>query len=259
MLQQNMLKLTLCSALALGSLTAAGCTNRAGNGGSEGMQPNNSSPNMSNNSLDMDQRLRGSATDMNRLNTNRGDNFRSNNITSEHNNTKMDMSNQTANKVAAMKGVRSATVILTDNNAYVGVVLEDQRMNSLSGRSKNNHMKGAPNMDNNLMHNNRMMGSQVTNKMKQRIAKQVSKMNANVNNVYISANPDFVSRMTGFAEKAQQGKPIRGLIIEFNDIVNRIFPTNAGMKDTGTSGNTGAGNRSNTTGNTGAGTGNMDR
>ncbi|HEY0828137.1 MAG TPA: YhcN/YlaJ family sporulation lipoprotein [Bacilli bacterium] len=237
MLQHNMLKLTLCGALALGSLTAAGCTNRAGNGDNEGIQPNNVRPRMTNNNLDMDQRLRGNATDMNRLNFNRWDNRRGNNVTSEHNNTRMEMSEMTANKIAAMKGIRSATVVLTENNAYVAVVLEDQRMNNLGDRARNNHMKGAPNMDNTMMQNNRMMGSQVTNRMKQRIGKQVSRMNPNVNNVYVSANPDFVSRMRGFAQTAQQGRPIRGLIIEFNDMVNRIFPTNAGMDGTGGTGN----------------------
>jgi YhcN/YlaJ family sporulation lipoprotein len=66
--------------------------------------------------------------------------------------------------------------------------------------------------------------NQLTNALKDKIADQVKSMAPTVENVYVSANPDFISRMKGYASDVRQGHPIQGLIVEFNALVERVFP-----------------------------------
>ncbi|MFD0712402.1 YhcN/YlaJ family sporulation lipoprotein [Paenibacillus sp. GCM10027626] len=64
--------------------------------------------------------------------------------------------------------------------------------------------------------------------LKDRIANEVKRMAPQIQHVYVSANPDFVSRMTGYMEDVRQGHPISGFIVEFNAMVERIFPAKSG-------------------------------
>ncbi|UVI28607.1 YhcN/YlaJ family sporulation lipoprotein [Paenibacillus spongiae] len=68
--------------------------------------------------------------------------------------------------------------------------------------------------------------SKITGALKERIAKEVKTLAPQIDNVYVSANPDFVSRMTAYMEDVRLGHPIQGYIVEFNAMVDRIFPAN---------------------------------
>lgn len=78
----------------------------------------------------------------------------------------------------------------------------------------------------------RMYGSDdqgnVTREMKDRIADVVKQHNADIQNVYVSANPDFVERVNGYGEKFQAGHPMAGFISEFSTMVERMFPSRSG-------------------------------
>ena len=78
----------------------------------------------------------------------------------------------------------------------------------------------------------RMYGSDdqgnVTREMKDRIANVVKQQNADIQNVYVSANPDFVERVNGYGEKFQAGHPMAGFISEFSTMVERMFPSRSG-------------------------------
>ncbi len=71
---------------------------------------------------------------------------------------------------------------------------------------------------------NRFNADDVTAEMKERISAEVKKMAPQIDNVYVSANPDFVSRMTSYMEDVRLGHPIQGFVAEFNALVERIFP-----------------------------------
>lgn len=116
-----------------------------------------------------------------------------------HYNTRMEMDQRTARAIADLDGVDSAWVLLTEKNAYVAVNLD----NTL-------HIRAKEDMDDQL---------------KDRIADKVKDMNPKIRNVFISANPDFVERLRGYGEKVDNGEPIRGLILEFNRTVERLFPS----------------------------------
>ncbi|MGM0854179.1 MAG: YhcN/YlaJ family sporulation lipoprotein [Bacillota bacterium] len=99
-----------------------------------------------------------------------------------------------ADKVASLDEVKSANVMTTDQNAYVAVVLEDN------------------------------MNEKVSKDLEKKISDQVKSQNGNINNVYISTNPDFTDQMRDYADKAENGKPIEGLGEEIAEMLRRVFP-----------------------------------
>ena len=72
-----------------------------------------------------------------------------------------------------LKEVKHADIIVAGNQAYVAVVLT-------------NGNKGA-----------------VENNLKKKIAKKVRSTDKNIDNVYVSANPDFVERMQEYGKRIQ--------------------------------------------------------
>ncbi|MGE7183830.1 YhcN/YlaJ family sporulation lipoprotein [Peribacillus sp. NPDC006672] len=106
----------------------------------------------------------------------------------------MRVADDISNRVEALKEVKNARVIVTDNNAYVGAVLSD-------GGDKD-----------------------ISNDLKEKIADAVRGADPSVDNVYVSANPDFVQRMHNYANDIQNGKPVAGFADEFRELVTRIFP-----------------------------------
>lgn len=107
----------------------------------------------------------------------------------------MRVSEDIANRVEALKEVSNASVIVTENNAYVGAVLKD-------GGDKD-----------------------IPNDLKERVADAVRGADPSVDQVYVSANPDFVQRMKGYANDIENGKPVAGFAEEFRELVTRIFPS----------------------------------
>ncbi|MFD0869740.1 Lipoprotein yhcN precursor [Chlamydia abortus] len=122
-------------------------------------------------------------------------------------NSTMEMSQQVADAVASLDEVETANVLITDNNAYVAVNLH-------TGSSVANTDQANPSI----------IGD-VTPEVKQKIADKVKSVNANVKDVYVSANPDFVERMNVYAKDFQEGRPLSGFVKEFSTMVERIFPT----------------------------------
>ncbi|MBT2666513.1 YhcN/YlaJ family sporulation lipoprotein [Bacillus sp. ISL-4] len=107
----------------------------------------------------------------------------------------MRVSKDISNRVEALKEVSNASVIVTENNAYVGAVLKD-------GGDKD-----------------------ISNDLKERIADAVRGADPSVDQVYVSTNPDFVQRMKGYANDIENGKPVAGFAKEFRELVTRIFPS----------------------------------
>ncbi len=85
-------------------------------------------------------------------------------------------------------------MMVTNANAYVAVIL-----------------KGQPK-------------EEVTREIEQKISRAVKSTDRDIQNVFVSSNPDFVDRMAGYGKRIQQGEPIEGLVGEFNEMIRRIFP-----------------------------------
>ncbi|MGA9227560.1 MAG: YhcN/YlaJ family sporulation lipoprotein, partial [Mesobacillus sp.] len=61
--------------------------------------------------------------------------------------------------------------------------------------------------------------------LEKKISDRVKSTDSNIENVYVSSNPDFVDRMKDYGDKIQNGEPIRGLFDGFSEMVQRVFPT----------------------------------
>ncbi|WP_162551132.1 YhcN/YlaJ family sporulation lipoprotein [Paenibacillus tepidiphilus] len=68
----------------------------------------------------------------------------------------------------------------------------------------------------------------VTQDIKNKVADVVRQHHNGIDNVYVSANPDFVERANYYAEEFRAGRPLKGFAREFGTMVERIFPTRSG-------------------------------
>ena len=112
-----------------------------------------------------------------------------------NNQNRMTVADKAAEKIVSMREVDQANVIVTDNNAYVAAKLAN--------------------------HNGNRLEKDIENK----ISDVVKSTDQNIDNVYVSVNPDFYERTTSYANDIRNGRPIAGFFDEFNTLVRRIFPT----------------------------------
>ena len=118
------------------------------------------------------------------------------NVNNRNNNqNRMAVADKAAEKIVSMREVDQANVIVTDNNAYVAAKLAN--------------------------HNGNRLEKDIENK----ISDVVKSTDQNIDNVYVSVNPDFYERTTSYANDIRNGRPIAGFFDEFNTLVRRIFPT----------------------------------
>lgn len=108
--------------------------------------------------------------------------------TTEH---KLELADDVADKIAKMKDVERAHVIVTNNNAYVGVELKK--------------------------------GVNASKELEDKIADEV-RAEKNFKNVYVSTNPDFAKEFAGYREKITANEPVEGFFEQFTATVNRVFP-----------------------------------
>jgi YhcN/YlaJ family sporulation lipoprotein len=167
-------------------------------------------------------------------------------VNDTHNNTRVELSEEIAEQLTAMREIESANVLLTDTNAYVAVEVEDaatgntngDRTGDLNG-DRNGNRNGGRNGNQANVNRNRgtdtgfgtaryERNDEVAADLKERIASTVRTVKPDIQNVYVSANPDFMERMNGFMSEVRNERPVRGFINEFNNMMNRMFPTRAG-------------------------------
>lgn len=106
--------------------------------------------------------------------------------------SRIQIANEGATKIAELNSVKKANVLVTKRNAYVAAVLENDQ--------------------------------QLTRDIEDQIANQVKATDPNIQNVYVSTNPDMMDRFNTYVLDVQQGRPVAGFVEQFNEIVSRIFP-----------------------------------
>jgi hypothetical protein len=229
----------LAAAGALLSTVIAGCTERQGDLGNRDIRPNSIRYDMDGN-LIMNKRF--ADDQLNEMNRMEGRRLNSNNIIGSHANYRLEMDDDIADRVAELKEVNKAYVMLTEYNAYVAVSLNQSRgaaggpgMQSVTpapplGRTPQSYMR--PYMNGYTGSNKGNTGgahmnaaaANVSPDLQARIAGIVQRMTPQIQNVYVSANPDFVARMTSYMDDVRLGHPIQSFVAEFNAMVERIFP-----------------------------------
>lgn len=125
-------------------------------------------------------------------NANLSDTRDNNKINDNNGRSRIQIADQVADKIAGMKEVDTANVIVTDNNAFVAAKLAS--------------------------------GTKLTNKLESKISKKVKSVDGDIDRVYISANPNFYNRMRGYADDIRAGKPVSGFYNEFSQAIRRVFP-----------------------------------
>lgn len=99
-----------------------------------------------------------------------------------------------------------AYVITTDNNAYVAAALDTNQN------------------EKNLTKNNN--GDELTDDVKAKIAAIVKSVDHDIDNVYVSTNPDFMDLANNYANDVNNGEPIEGFFEEMGNMIERVFPQN---------------------------------
>ncbi|MFJ7725741.1 YhcN/YlaJ family sporulation lipoprotein [Neobacillus sp. NPDC097160] len=132
--------------------------------------------------------------------SNRGLDRNRNNITNVRNDnignnqSKIRIADKAADKVTDLPEVDHANILVTDNNAYVAAKLDPSSRNELTSTIEN------------------------------KISRAVKSVDSDIDNVYVSVNPDFYDRMNTYAGDIRNGRPISGFMNEFSDTIRRIFP-----------------------------------
>jgi spore cortex protein len=122
----------------------------------------------------------------------RNNNRNNNNV--GDNGSRMRVADKAVDRVTDLREVDSANVIVTDNNAYVAAKLENNA------------------------------GNKLTKKIERKISNRVKSVDHDIDNVYVSVNPDFYDRMNNYANDIRTGRPVSGFFDEFTTTIRRIFP-----------------------------------
>ncbi|MYL32482.1 hypothetical protein GLW08_06890 [Pontibacillus yanchengensis] len=148
------------------------------------------------------------------------------------NNQRYNVAREVAQKISKqVEEVDRAYVLKTRNNAYVAVTLDGEKNNKNNAMNNNNNNYNTNQMntnDNNNMNNNdtknNMGNDKVNDSLKSEIAKVVKSSDKEIDNVYVSSNPDFYGMTRGYVNDVNDGNPVGGFFNEFGKMVDRIFP-----------------------------------
>lgn len=119
-----------------------------------------------------------------------------NNNVDNNNQTRLEVADKAADRIAKLNEVDTANVIVTNRNAYVAVVLKNEA------------------------------NREVTDPLKKKISDQVKATDRDIRNVYVSSDPDFVNRMEGYGNRINEDATRNGLFEDFTETVRRVFPNN---------------------------------
>ncbi|GAA4878659.1 hypothetical protein GCM10023310_68390 [Paenibacillus vulneris] len=141
-----------------------------------------------------------------------------------------------SNQIEKMPGVHQATILLTETNAYVAIILDGHNIDAeahpemmanpispkggvgLFGTNKGNGMMnwGDP--------------AGLTHAMASRIKGQVLAMEPRLQRVFVSANPNFVQRIRFYVKEYQKGVDLSVYMNEFNTMIQRVFPNDTNTR-----------------------------
>ena len=99
-----------------------------------------------------------------------------------NNKTKTKLADKAVDQVISLSEVDDAVIIVNDNNAYVAAKLDRSSRNELTSDIKN------------------------------KISRTVKSVDGNIDNVYISVNPDFYDRMNTYSRDIRNGRPVAGFM-----------------------------------------------
>lgn len=167
----------------------------------------------------------------------------------DHN--RYDVAKEAAEKITSeVDEVDRAYVLTTNNNAYVAIVLDDDRrdrtgtnrrniqdrtdqgnlgdMDRQENRGTNRTDQSRRGTADNDLHNRTFIGrdDNISEQLKREVADIVRSVDRNIDNVYVSSNPDFIDLTNNYIDDIDNNRPIRGFFDEMGNMIERIFPQN---------------------------------
>ncbi|WP_168122084.1 YhcN/YlaJ family sporulation lipoprotein [Paenibacillus sp. HB172176] len=149
-------------------------------------------------------------------NVNGVDRIESNNWRGSHKSATIKMSIDAGDAVAAIDAIKTAYVMLSDRNAYVAVSLEDTGLKP--------HSNGIARSDIGRMRGLSTGYNKLTTELRSQIEAKVKDAKPSVEHVYISASPEFVTRLHAYSTEMHRGADIQNYLAEFNAMAERLFP-----------------------------------
>lgn len=127
--------------------------------------------------------------------------------------SRYEIAEEAADKITnEIDEIDNAYVLTMRNNAYVAADLDIDRENRTENRNQNNGY------DN----------DELSDEIKDKIGDIVRSVDEDIDNVYVSTNPDFLDLTTNYADDLNQGRPIGGFFDQIGTMLDRLFPENAG-------------------------------
>jgi spore cortex protein len=211
------MKKMLISVAAAALLVTTGCGGADNEEGQQGTQNNNIEPvkfKNHDNALDRNNRNYTMQRDLeepnnydvrNINNTTNDDNNKGKSENDNNDSDQYEVANEAADQlVKKIDVLDNAYVLTTENNAYVAADLKT-------------HQNG-----NNLNNKN----GEITDEVKKKISSIVKSVDPDIDNVYVSTNPDFMDLANNYADDIDNGEPIEGLFEEIGNMIERVFPEN---------------------------------
>lgn len=126
------------------------------------------------------------------------------------NRDRYDVANEAAERIAdQVDEIERAYVLTTNNNAYVAAQLDnDQHNGNRNVRNDNNR------------------GDDLTDSVKEEVADIVKSMDNDIENVYVSTNPDFMDLTNNYVNDLDDGRPVEGFFNQMGNMIERLFPQN---------------------------------
>jgi YhcN/YlaJ family sporulation lipoprotein len=146
--------------------------------------------------------------------------------------TNYDVSKEAADRITEeIDDIDHAYVLTTKNNAYVAADLDadhrDHNKDKAGDRKLNNDNNN--NMNNNNMNNNNDrngVNDELSDKVKEEIGDIVKSVDNDIDNVYVSTDPDFLNLTNNYVDEMNNGHPIEGFFDQFGNMIERLFPQN---------------------------------
>lgn len=185
-----------------------------------------------------------------------GDDRRDNNR-GNRNEQSYDVQEEAADRITQeIDDINYAYVLTTNRNAYVAAVLDrdenntntrDQSMTNQGTNRQQDRDRMTSNKDGNAQQNEGLTNDRMTNRdqtnnqgtnrgrdegreltddVKNEIERIVKDVDPNIDNVYVSTNPDFADLTNNYINDFNSGKPVRGMFDQMGNMIERIFPQN---------------------------------
>lgn len=144
----------------------------------------------------------------------------------QDNDQQYDVAEEAADRITDdIDQIDRAYVLTTKNNAYVAAMMNNDDANDdKKERRRGNEINDGNRSDRGM--STRHTDDDLTDDVKNKITDIVKSVDEDIDNVYVSTNPDFFDLTNNYVDDMNDGKPIRGFFDQFGNMIERLFPQN---------------------------------